>query len=219
MSILKNLSNAELANIVSGNSPNPVADAPPAGGHVRSPSGGRSPLSESSKGSLPGLSAYQQALLTLHQRQLSGKRNVNSRLSIQSTPENSGRFGTPESQATEADRDVVEIDLNDSSGIDMRRADTIYMDEEASGVREDDRHSVALSIDDDERMGDTLQQPVYPGILLNPMTGRNESITSGLHAQTVPVHESTSTPEMTLWENDQRGDYFRRSFYLDGRLK
>ncbi|KAI8136781.1 hypothetical protein BJV82DRAFT_638165 [Fennellomyces sp. T-0311] len=197
MSMLKNISNTELASIVSGTLPNPVVDAPttptlPASTSSSSSQSSNSRiLPEPSKTNAGSIPAYQHSLHTLLRRQLSSKRKPNRRsLPSSETPPSSARSaGSVPTAASEADKDVVEIDLD--GGDDTPR----------SVANNSDGHFV-----------DGLQTPVYPALLLNAT--QHESLGEPMQHPLV-TNGNTSAPELTRWERDINSDYFIHHHLID----
>ncbi|KAI9264191.1 hypothetical protein BDA99DRAFT_536917 [Phascolomyces articulosus] len=250
MSMLKNMTNTELAGIVSGTLPNPVVDAPPlptcspvssatmTGGpptsststssqssnvsanrtlHGSSESSGNNkgastptntPTNAAAGGSIP---AYQHSLHTLLRRQLSSKRKSNRRslpnTAIETPPaattppttttttasSSTTRSGSLIATASEADKDVVEIDLDSSSNSDTQ----------SIADRSDAEHHHFM---------EGIQTPVYPALLLNASTTTQDETAGDLTSH--PLHHplvpsgNTSAPELTRWEQDVNSDYF-----------
>ncbi|KAI9010476.1 hypothetical protein CLU79DRAFT_773210 [Phycomyces nitens] len=152
MSVLRNIPSSELASIVSGNAPNPVIDSPPADLYPSSASSpaissrsliNNSILSNSnSSTNAPNTPTYQTPLQSLLRRQLSSKRKARDR--------DRRSFVAPDTPfLPEADKDVVEIDLEDGMGPDAER-DT-FESNENRGL---------------ENLPG-LKSPLYPALLLN----------------------------------------------------
>lgn len=201
MSMLKNISNTELANIVSGQLPNPVVDAPTmdhdicsgSNSNKPSPAAPQRPILETSKSSGGGVSAYQHSLHSLLRRQLSNKRKSNRRslpaLDVSEKRSSSTTAANSQSCKNEADKDVVEIDLNSSNS-----SRSPY---HLSSSTTMDHHPTAV------------QTPVYPALLLNATQSDFDlSTESELVSFLPPMGTSTSAPDLSRWDHTMADDYF-----------
>ena len=269
MSMLKNISNTEIAGILSGDLPNPVVDAPPSI-PCSSPTSGppTSSTSSSSQSSMTtttpnsnktgattpvntnmgaagsnsgSISAYQHTMHqhtmhTLLRRQLSSKRKSNRRslpnTAIETPPTNptttTSNTPTPTTTTTttnssnsrsgsiiasnnssEADKDVVEIDLDSSNDSNIQSMTT-----EQQQQQQQQQHN-------QHHFMEGLQTPVYPALLLNASAQQHDSeedIISNYpyyshdhyyHSQhPLASNGNTSAPELTRWERDIQSDYF-----------
>ncbi|KAI9323113.1 hypothetical protein BX666DRAFT_2021869 [Dichotomocladium elegans] len=199
MSMLKNISNSELAGIVSGALPNPVVDAPPIPPlNLPSSSVSATRMSPEIKNTStpPGVSAYQHSLHTLLRRQLSSKRTTNRRSmpsSVDTPPLGSGRLGS--SSINEADKDVVEINLDSDN--EPRPSSDVTAADSQDGNFIDHHHHL-------------LQAPVYPALLLNATSSGYDLDSENLQIVHHPLvmSGSTSAPELISWERDIDSDYF-----------
>lgn len=219
MNMLKNMSNSELAGIVSGALPNPVADTPPTASSSSSappppqpppltiPGGSNASTSTSSASpeaiknvNTAGISAYQHSLHSLLRRQFSNKRMTNRRSmssSVDTPPDGSGRLT---SSNPEADKDVVEINLDSD---DTRSTAGTAADGESHDGTFDSHHH--------------LQTPIYPALLLNAtQSGYGfDAEHDRLSCHPLAINASTSAPELSRWEQDEDSDYFIQS---EGKL-
>lgn len=215
MNMLKNMSNSELAGIVSGALPNPVADTPPTASSSSSaappqpppltiPVGSNASTGTSSASpeaiknvNTAGISAYQHSLHSLLRRQFSNKRMTNRRSmssSVDTPPDGSGRLT---SSNPEADKDVVEINLDSD---DTRSTAGTAADGESHDGTFDSHHH-------DHHH---LQTPIYPAMLLNAtQSGYDfDAEHDRLSCHPLAVNASTSAPELSRWEQDEDSDYF-----------
>ncbi|KAG0172634.1 hypothetical protein DFQ28_007650 [Apophysomyces sp. BC1034] len=176
----------ELANIVSGNSPNPVTDTPPSELVTSAPHPYiHTSTPDANTPANGGIPVYQHSLQSLLRRQLSSKRKTNRDRRSLPTPETS-------SNTPDADKDVVEIHLDDGpEPNESSRAD--YTIE--SRPNNSDRSDIA-----------SLRSPVYPALLLNAVDSGIESGTSSNFLFLTSARGATSVPDMT--QHDERDDYF-----------
>lgn len=181
MSMLRNIPSSELADIISGNSPNPILEAPP----VDLISGVQHPLSIIDRPMMPtdhnnvgsssnemvmdptpappattispsvdGVPVYQHSLQSLLRKQLSSKRNKPIR-DRRSLPNIDGR-------AQEADKDVVEMNL-DSGPVTAPPVPSVPSTTTGQQQQQQQQQNFDLNAMDEE----TLKAPVYPAMLLN----------------------------------------------------
>ncbi|KAI8970228.1 hypothetical protein BDF20DRAFT_838604 [Mycotypha africana] len=207
MSILRNIPSSELADIISGNSPNPILEAPTASllktsqcsssslsRSEASPADNHSKIAENSPTahSADNASVYQHSLQSLLKKQLSDKRKpIKDRRSIP----NQGN------KTPEADKDVIEMDLDAHSSLSIDLPRTAESDYPFP-------------------MGDNIRSPVYPAMLLNESRLKadeqsnirhSERRSSNLHSFFSPGSSSqTSAPETANWNHhdNQLSDYF-----------
>lgn len=194
MSMLRNLSNTELANILNGSSPNPVSDAPPlpSTSSSRYSEAGSEPSTSSTAGSTGNISAYQHSLRTLLRKQLSNKRKPtpaqpkqNQRRSLPALDSPRTPTQSSSGMVSEADRDVVEINLDSSSD---------------HPTDSEERSMTAAEEDATFHM-----QPVYPAMLLNA-TQSGCNLTT--HEAEIQHDGSTSAPEMSRWWRYEHADNY-----------
>jgi hypothetical protein len=175
MSMLRNIPSSELADIISGNSPNPILETPPADlisgvQHPLSiidrpiPDTTHSPSINSSSNeaasgdppppiispSVDGAPVYQHSLHSFLRKQLSSKRNKPMR-DRRSLPNIDGR-------SQEADKDVVEMNL-DSGPVpnDLPSSSAAVQQQQ-----QQQRQNFDINVDEE-----ALKTPVYPAMLLN----------------------------------------------------
>ncbi|KAF7728237.1 hypothetical protein EC973_006518 [Apophysomyces ossiformis] len=189
MSILKYIPSSELANIVSGNSPNPVSDGSSCDVAITSPHPLTRPstpdTSTPSTALNGGIPVYQHSLQSFLRRQLSSKRKTTRDRRSLPTPELSGNV-------PDADRDVIEIQLDDGpSTTANNRAEYANECKPFNSGRSDTG---------------SLQSPVYPALLLNAEDSGIESETDSNFLFFTNSCGATSVPEMD--QREERNDYF-----------
>ncbi|KAI7853588.1 hypothetical protein BDC45DRAFT_148991 [Circinella umbellata] len=204
MSMLKNMSNTELANIVNGNLPNPVVDAPPSI-PCSSPISGppTSSTSSSSQSSLTttnsnktgtstpinttmgggissgSISAYQHTMHTLLRRQLSSKRKSNRR-SLPNTA-----IETPSTNPTTTTSTTPTPTTNSSnsrSGSIIGSNNSSEADKDVVEIDLDssnDSNTQSMTAEHQQQHShlhfmEGLQTPVYPALLLNASAQQQE---------------------------------------------
>lgn len=199
MTMLRNIPSSELADIISGNSPNPILEKSPAdllSGHPLSNSTSSSSSSNMNYNnneppvdvvpvSPDGVPMYQHSLHSLLRKQLSNKRKpMRDRRSL---PNLDARPG-------EADKDVVEMNL-DAGPVDASSHDFDI---------------ASSSMDPSPSSGESLKSgPVYPAMLLNETQQQQPS--GSMHEPHSPnLMNRTSVPDMTnTWNsNSSYPDYF-----------
>lgn len=207
MSMLRNIPSSELADIISGNSPNPILETSPADllSGIQHPLGmmersipdvstsasTSSEITNSSavSPSADGVPIYQHSLHSLLRKQLSNKRKpMRDRRSL---PNIDGR-------PQEADKDVVEMNLDAGP---LQSTDMTPM--------LDDNH--ATNVEDD------LKSPVYPAMLLNESQSRADQDKQKAQSSANTVLPTflpnsmsrASAPDMVHYKyEDQYRDYF-----------
>ncbi|ORZ12827.1 hypothetical protein BCR42DRAFT_378922 [Absidia repens] len=244
MTMLRNIPSSELANIVSGNSPNPIIDVPPP---AQSPIAIPEATVDSAKSSsptLPGQSvgsvdpsvtstlAYQHSLQTFLRRQLSSKQRK-ARRSRSSSGANMDPLVPSESSSTsstyglDADRDIVEIDLDDGipPPTSVQRSQQTSTHSQQSSAK-----SNAAAITDTQpkqqkqrrssnQLRESMKSPLYPAMLLDASssssqdTALNSQQNLCLPPQNIAVASDTmtssdfitSTPDLPHWDGDDDG--------------
>ncbi|KAI8096700.1 uncharacterized protein BX664DRAFT_259275 [Halteromyces radiatus] len=194
MTMLRNIPSSELANIVSGNSPNPIIDVPPPPHSTTTTAAAVTPTIESplvtpegttaemNPSSAPGANidpnvtntlAYQHSLQSFLRRQLSSKQRK-SRRSRSSSGATADPLIPSESSSTsstyglDADKDIVEIDLDDSA-IPHRYPSTLVTSQEISQYSSS-RTSSTKTTDPKRRSSqqrEPMKSPLYPALLLD----------------------------------------------------
>lgn len=194
MSMLRNIPSSELADIISGNSPNPVLEAPPAE-LIQHPSDVsnnevvmETPPSMSPSGIEASIPSYQHSMHSLLRKQLSNKRKpMRDRRSLPSL--DGGR-------SHEADKDVVEMSL-DAEPLNSHITST----------------STATATTDDA----SLKSPVYPAMLLNETQLKADDtnnattckpVTTARMLASLNSMSRTSAPDMLNWNHPDPQDYF-----------
>lgn len=189
MSMLKHIPTSELASIVSGNSPNPVIDTPPTDLFTNMPHPHAHPSTPESNPTVPpisgGIPAYQHALQSMFKRRLSGKRKPSGDRRSLPTPETS-------SNTPEADKDVVEIHLDDGPRVPHSTRSEDMLNSQLSTMEKSETSS--------------LQSPVYPALLLNAVENDIEPTADGEFLFLTSSCGATSVPEMPQLEEGD--DYF-----------
>lgn len=188
MSMLRNIPSSELADIISGNSPNPILEAAPTEFISSIQSSDTSELVTenqpviSPSGVESGVPNYQHAMHSLLRKQISSKRkSMRDRRSLPCLDS-----GKPQ----EADKDVVEMSLDDEP-LNSHMSST-------SNVTAD---------------ADSLKSPVYPAMLLNETQSKTEDTTSkptttARMLGSLNTLNSTSAPDMFHWNRTIPEDYF-----------
>jgi hypothetical protein len=182
MSMLRNIPSSELADIVSGNSPNPILETPPSDfiSNVQHPLSIVDPPQDESLPDPPiyalptSESAYQHSLQSLLRKQLTGKRrSIRDRRSLPNI----------DSRHQEADKDVVEMDL-----------DADVQSNHESGMQFTDHQA--------------QDPPVYPSMLLNEAYAKQDThLQEQLIIPPTPsvTTARTSAPDVAYWNEE---DYF-----------
>ena len=219
MSMLRNIPSSELADIINGNSPNPILETPPAD----LLSGMQHPLGMMDRSAMPdvstsastsseitansstvspsvdgGVPVYQHSLHSLLRKQLSSKRKpMRDRRSL---PNMDGR-------PQEADKDVVEMNLDAGPLHSTDMSLPMYGDDDND---DDGQHPHAME--------DELKSPVYPAMLLNESQSRADSHhpqpPQAAAAPAIPTFSPNSmsrasAPDMANYRHDtQIKDYF-----------
>ena len=157
MTLLRNIPSSELADIINGNSPNPILDTPPVD------------LTNDEPSQNEAVPTYQHSLHSLLRKQLSNKRKpMRDRRSL------------PNMDAKpEADKDVIEMNLDAETDGLPPNFDTIPQEDSKSGA------------------------PVYPAMLLNETDHKEDSYC------TTTLRDRTSVPDMLHWDDKRPyADYF-----------
>lgn len=196
LSMLRHIPSSELADIINGNSPNPILDTPPVEEVQHPLTKVDQTMTDSKDVSLSnhenhpsvhadGVPMYQHSLHNLLKKQLSSRRSTMTE-----------RRSLPDIDTSkpELDRDVDEMNLDGGS---------IQND----GAPENDMNSLIST-------GDTLSNAVYPAMLLNepPINNYDQSEKQDRKSSTGSTLSSISInkgPMTEVWpHSDQSGDYF-----------
>ncbi|CAO3590517.1 unnamed protein product [Absidia cylindrospora] len=244
MTMLRNIPSSELANIVSGNSPNPIIDVPPP---TQSPIATPEATMDSGKSSSPtqpasvdpsvtSTLAYQHSLQTFLRRQLSSKQRK-SRRSRSSSGANMDPLVPSESSSTsstyglDADKDIVEIDLDDGilpSTSAQRSQQRPLSSSSPTHSQQSSTKPNAAAIPDTQpkqqkqrrssnQLRESMKSPLYPAMLLDASSSQDTALNSQqnlcLPPQNIavapdtmtPSNFITSTPELPHWDGDDDG--------------
>jgi hypothetical protein len=181
MSMLRNIPSSELADIISGNSPNPILEGPAPtelASHPPTDNVVETQPAISPSGIEASIPSYQHSLHSLLRKQLSSKRKpMRDRRSLPSLD-----GGKPH----EADKDVVEMSL-----------DAEPLPHIPSTTNAEDHAS--------------LKSPVYPAMLLNETQLKVEDTSCKPTARMFASLNSmsrTSAPDMLNWNRPDPQDYF-----------
>ncbi|KAI9302428.1 hypothetical protein BJ944DRAFT_242375 [Cunninghamella echinulata] len=191
MTVLRNIPSSELANIVSGNSPNPILDAPPS---THSPittplltsssaaliSDSMEPIGPSSVDpSITNTAAYQHSLQSFLRRQLSSKRKSRrprSSSTVSVDPFQPSASSSTSSHGLDADKDIVEIDLDDGEKTRHRmeshqklsspssKSDMLYNEQLNESVTPTPTNITSIT---NSNNGNTNRSSLYPALLLD----------------------------------------------------
>ncbi|KAI8879335.1 hypothetical protein K501DRAFT_287436, partial [Backusella circina FSU 941] len=167
MTMLRNIPSSELADIVSGNSPNPILDTPPPP-PPSSSSASTTPLSED----VPNYP--QQSLQSILINKLTNKhKKITSR-------------------ASEEDKDVIEMNLDAEPAINTSPPLPPPPSSSSTSISPFDRGHIEEEVEVEEDEANHLDRPVYPAMLLN--TPVNQEWVSGPEVSWDLKRDYFSTP-------------------------
>lgn len=229
MTMLRNIPSSELANIVSGNSPNPIIDVPPPTlSPLASPEVTTAATTTTSSPtfttattnidpSVTSTLAYQHSLQTFLRRQLSSKQRKprRSRSSSNGTPMEPPLMPSESSSSStlsyglDADKDIVEIDLDDGGGGGQPSS-------KLTPASDTSRRSSS------QQHRESMKSPLYPAMLLDGASsqtsdGQQNHLLLPTHSQQQQIMAAdteapsgfiTSAPELPRWDDDTAIDYF-----------